>query len=136
MGGVINLIKKLFSGILSLIGLGGKSSGGYYMEAEPLSATEAPQETKQEPQKLAAPKAEVAKPEPAKAEKVSKPATADLNGSANGSKPPATANTLNLPQPTASFSTTAPTLTTPRRRPGANMGAFLDMAKTVKTPNS
>jgi hypothetical protein len=165
MGGVINLIKKIFGGIFSFIGgfLGGKS-GGYYMEAEelpktapakgveaakpvPAQAIAAPP-AKAEPAKTEAPesaktkKAKAEKPaKTAKSEKAAKPekaapATAESNGSMNGSKPPVTANTLNLPQPTASYATETPMLTTPRRRPGANMGAFLEMAKTVKTPNN
>jgi hypothetical protein len=45
----------------------------------------------------------------------------------------ATANALNLPQPTV---TASPEMTytsfTPRRRPGANMKSYLDMAKSMK----
>lgn len=112
--------------------------------------------TKSEPEKPEAPKAESAKaeapkakPEKAEAPKAksekakakkapAEPATADLNGSTNGAKPPVPANTLNLPQPTVSFATEhlVPKPTNSRRRPGANMGSFLEMAKTVKTPNN
>lgn len=51
----------------------------------------------------------------------------------------ATSNTLNLPQPTVTTSNAAATAPAysqfgPRRRPGANMKAFLDMAKTANIP--
>jgi hypothetical protein len=47
------------------------------------------------------------------------------------------ASALNLPQPTVTVSTTPVSASTykvfgPRRRPGANMKSYLDMAKTVK----
>ncbi len=53
---------------------------------------------------------------------------------------PAAAAALNLPQPTVTVSNT-PTITPannytkfgPRRRPGANMKSYLDMAKTIKS---
>jgi hypothetical protein len=52
----------------------------------------------------------------------------------------ATATALNLPQPTVTVSNTpAPTAANnytkfgPRRRPGANMKSYLDMAKTIKS---
>lgn len=177
MGGVFNLIKNLFSGILSFIGgiFGGKKSG-YFMEldeaqaakldsakAKVSEAKEAVVEsaksavatveaaakstadsvaetvkeataTAQETAKPAAKsvKAKANKAEPATAEK------AEINGSSNGAKPPVPAETLNLPEPTVSFATEylTPKPTNTRRRPGANMGSFLDMAKTVKTPNN
>lgn len=154
MGGVINLIKNLFSGIFSFIGgiFGGKKSG-YYMEldeaksaiakpakavkkaAAPVAAAIA-EVTKSEPEKAETPEAESAK---AKAKKATaEPAKADVNGSTNGAKPPVPANTLNLPQPTVSFATEylIPKPTNSRRRPGANMESFLEMAKTAKTPNN
>jgi hypothetical protein len=51
----------------------------------------------------------------------------------------ATNKALNLPQPTVTTSTSATTAPTysqfgPRRRPGANMKTFLDMAKTANVP--
>lgn len=53
--------------------------------------------------------------------------------------PAATSKALNLPQPTVTTSTaenTAPAYSQfgPRRRPGANMKSFLDMAKTANVP--
>jgi hypothetical protein len=158
MGGLISLIKKLFSGIFSFIGglLGGGKSGGYYMdagEAQPAkapakSADEAP--AKAEPAKAEPAKATSVKTEPAKAEPLkaaptqatkveAAPAKAEAakadTATLNGSKPPASPNVaLNMPQPTVSFATEylAPKPTNSRRRPGANMSAFLEMAKDVK----
>jgi murein DD-endopeptidase MepM/ murein hydrolase activator NlpD len=50
----------------------------------------------------------------------------------------ATSKALNLPQPTVTSTSevTAPTYSQfgPRRRPGANMKTFLDMAKTANVP--
>lgn len=157
MGGLISLIKKLFSGIFSFIGglLGGGKSGGYYMdagEAQPAkapakSAEEAPakaEPAKAEPAKALAAKAEAVKAEPAKAASAATkveaaPAKAEAakadTAALNGSKPPASPNVaLNMPQPTVSFATEylAPKPTNSRRRPGANMSAFLEMAKDVK----
>ncbi|BAU14699.1 hypothetical protein LEP3755_52500 [Leptolyngbya sp. NIES-3755] len=169
MGGVFNLIKKLFSGIFSFIGgiLGGNKSG-YYMEAEPLpaKAVAKAEELKEDAKSaVAAVKATVSsaaesvteevkeaavtteataktavKSVKAKATKV-EPVTAEkaeTNGSPNGAKPPVPATTLNLPQPTTSFATEylVPKPTNTRRRPGANMNSYLEMAKTVKTPNN
>jgi hypothetical protein len=153
MGGLISLIKKLFSGIFSFIGglLGGGKSGGYYMdagEAQPAmapskSADEAP--AKAEPAKATSVKTEPAKAEPLKAAPTqatkveAAPAKAEAakadTATLNGSKPPASPNVaLNMPQPTVSFATEylAPKPTNSRRRPGANMSAFLEMAKDVK----
>jgi hypothetical protein len=142
MGGLVNLIKKLFSGIFSLIGgllRRKKSDSGYYLElneAESGKAADAPKsvETKAPKTDKAAPKTDKAAPVAA-AVAIAAPAvdTASLNGSK-----PATANPLNLPQPTVS--SFAPEYLTPkptagRRRPGANMSSFLEMAKTVKTSN-
>ncbi|MBW4419510.1 MAG: hypothetical protein KME13_09810 [Myxacorys californica WJT36-NPBG1] len=184
MSGLINLIKKLFSGILSFVGglLGGKKNGGYYMEADeskfaPLPSTDEEKSAKPEPAKVEAASngakaepikaakasvAELSNAEPVKAVKNSvgdsakavqasaKSATGADKGkaaptkaesakvgaaSSNGSQPPAPANVaLNMPKPTVSFATEylAPKPTSTRRRPGANMSSFLEMAKNVK----
>ncbi|MBD2079484.1 hypothetical protein [Leptolyngbya sp. FACHB-17] len=165
MGGVIKLIKNLFSGILSFIGgIFGSKKSGYFMELDEAEAAKPAATPKLEDAKsavatveatakstanavaegvkettaaTAAPKsvkANPAKVEPAEAEPV---AIAETNGSTNGAKP-VPANPLNLPQPTVSFATEhlVPKPTNSRRRPGANMGSFLEMAKTVKTPNN
>lgn len=159
-----NLFGGIFSFIGGIFG--GKKSGYYMELDEAKSALAKPAKavkeaakeatapvaaaiaevTKSEPKKAEAPEAKSAKAEapkaksePAKAKKATaEPATADLNGSTNGAKPPVPANTLNLPQPTVSFASDylVPKPTNSRRRPGANMGSFLAMAKTVRTPNN
>ena len=174
MGGLINLIKKLFSGVFSFIGglFGGKKNGGYYMEAEDVKA--APLPDKSDAKAGAAKvgndaKATLASAEPLKAAKETladsaksalaavagsataakdsvktgrneaapvKPEPAKANSeSANGSQPAAPANVaLNMPKPTVTFATDylTPKPTNSRRRPGANMSSFLEMAKRVK----
>jgi murein DD-endopeptidase MepM/ murein hydrolase activator NlpD len=66
-----------------------------------------------------------------KAAAPSKPAPAKVTAAA-------TSKALNLPQPTVTSTSeaTAPTYSQfgPRRRPGANMKTFLDMAKTANVP--
>ncbi len=170
MGGLINLIKKLFSGILSFVGgIFNSNKSGYYLELDdadagkPAVAPAKAESVKVEPAKAepakaktpapaqpAAAKAEPAasvsveavpvKADPVNAESVQGPvnpepvAATSSNGSSNGAKPTAEANPLNLPQPTVNFASEylVPKPTNTRRRPGANMGAYLDMAKQVK----
>lgn len=186
MGGLINLIKKLFSGIFSFVGgIFNSKKSGYYLElddaasgkpavvpakaetpapaqpaavkaetTEPAKAkSTAPTPAKAEPVKAksAAPvsaKAEPVKADPLNAESVQAPvnpepvgatsAANSSNGSPNGAKPTAPANPLNLPQPSVNFASEylVPKPTNTRRRPGANMGAYLDMAKQVKPSNN
>jgi hypothetical protein len=68
------------------------------------------------------------------------PAKATASKAADPAKATATATNkaLNLPQPTVTSisEATAPTYSQfgPRRRPGANMKTFLDMAKTANVP--
>ena len=146
MGGIVNLIKKLFSGIFSFVGgllpgkksslPGKKSSNGFYLELSDAEvgksapvAAETPKPAAKSKQEAAPAAAEPVKSEPVKvAEKV-----ADI-AATNGSKPTASA-TLNLPQPTVTFADAAatPQPTTARRRPGANMSSYLEMARGMKT---
>lgn len=139
MGGLVNLIKKLFSGIFSFIGGllgGGKSGGGYYLELD-----EAQSEKTASAPKPAESKPAEANGKPAQAAPVATiaaPAKVETE-SLNGSKPAAPANPLNLPQPTVSnFASEylAPKPSAGRRRPGANMSSYLEMAKTIKTANN
>ncbi|AFY61057.1 hypothetical protein [Synechococcus sp. PCC 6312] len=114
------ILKKLFSALFGflggLLGLGKKS--GYYLELD---------EAKSVP-KAPAPAAETSAPvAPVKVE-----------------TPAPTPNPLNLPAPTVTTNpeplTTAPEAPAvpyfqfARRRPGANMKSFLELAKQVKTP--
>ncbi len=118
------ILKKLISGIFGflsgLLGLG-KKSGGYYLELdEAKSVTPAPAPKKEAP-------TPVAEPEPTPAPAAVTPVL----------------NPLNLPAPTVTISPepltatpeapTIPFVQFARRRPGANMKGFLDMAKQVKT---
>ncbi|NDJ17569.1 hypothetical protein GS601_09745 [Myxacorys almedinensis A] len=171
----MNLIKKLFSGILSFIGglLGGKKNGGYYMEADESKSVPPSRNAEDEPvnEKVAAMangakteltnKVEAAKASVSEAASSAKTSVAKSASSAkdsiqaagseatsakaepakkdatsgNGSQPDAPANVaLNMPKPTVSFATEylTPKSTSARRRPGANMRSFIEMAKTVK----
>lgn len=191
MGGIIKLIKNLFSGIFSFVGgIFGIGKSGYFMEldeaklesvkakaseakdaivenaksavatveaaakstadsvaktadsvAESVKETVATTEqngkttvkSAEETGKAAAKslKAKSKKAEPA-------PATAESNGSTNGTTPPVPANAQNVPEPTVNFASEylTPKPTNTRRRPGANMNSYLEMAKNVKTPNN
>lgn len=94
-------------------------------EAVAGSATSAKDSLKTAKNEAAPTKAEPAKADPAKVD----------TASANGSQPPAPANvSLNMPKPKVTFATDylAPKPTSTRRRPGANMSSFIEMAKSVK----
>ncbi|MBD2039467.1 hypothetical protein [Microcoleus sp. FACHB-672] len=146
---MFGFIKNLFGGIFGFIGkvLGLKKSG-YALEFEPAQGEKsapAKQDTSaqkkivatatgkvKEPAKPAATKAESAKkPEPVKAQtqapaKESKPAA---------KAPAPKAEPAKSPEPVGGFATRylTPTATSTRRRPGANMSSFLDMARQVNT---
>lgn len=138
MGGLVNLIKKLFSGIFSFIGGllgGGKSGGGYYLELDEAQSGKTASAPKQEENQ---PAEANGKPAAAPVATIAAPAKVET-ASLNGSKPAAPANPLNLPQPTVSnFASEylAPKPTAGRRRPGANMSSYLEMAKNMKTANN
>ncbi len=130
IGGFINFIKGLFSGIFGIFGKKSGGSSGYFLEMEdakgtgsaPAAAPKAAPAKQAEPAPEAAAKA-VATPAPAKAE-APQPA------------PAAVAKALNLPAPTVTnFATDylLPASSNSRRRPGANMSSFLDMARQTKT---
>ena len=102
-----------------------------------------------QPAKAEPAKAESASQKSKKAKKGKKPAAVFLEaeearGYTSGSQPQAaqSASTLNLPKPKVSASNSKPQAAKEsgtvfsqfgsRRRPGANMQAFLDMAKTIK----
>jgi len=121
-------------------------NSGYFLElddAKGVSSAATPaQASKQEPAKAESAKAEPAKAEPAKAEPVkavkSKQIKTPVTAEPKPAPKPAAANAaLNLPQPTVT--TFAPKYlasngsSNGRRRPGANMSSFLDMARQIKT---
>lgn len=152
MSGIFKLLGSLISGIAAFFGglLGSKKadsapslapkakkSSGYFLELDEAkglgTAAPAPVEKAAEP--VAA--QPVVAPPAAKTEAAPKPAPAAPK-TAPAPEPVAVANTLNLPKP--SVATFAPDYLAPsagsngRRRPGANMSSFLDMARQVKVP--
>jgi hypothetical protein len=132
MGSILDLIKKIVGGLFSFIGgiLGGNKSG-FYMEAEELPASKSAAPKQEAPATLIAeaPKAEAPK---AEAPKAPKPAAAPVQNGAAPVAAPSNNGSAPAPQPAAASDLIM--LSTPRRRPGANMSSFLEMAKTVKTP--
>lgn len=161
MSGVIKLIKNLIAGILGfLTGLlrGNKKNGGYYLQldesAEPTPApTPKPAATSTNGTKATAKSAEpeqkpapVAQPEqkpekkPAPAAKAVK-AKASQNGKVTPAEPEKAPAAVAAVKKEPTETTFAPKYLAPsassngRRRPGANMSSFLDMASQVKTPN-
>ncbi|MBD2346938.1 hypothetical protein [Anabaena subtropica] len=151
---MFGFIKKLIAGILSfLTGLiGGKKSGGYYLELkedtteEKAVAPTAPTTPTSSNGTKAAVKAEV--PTATEKSPVPTPAkTAKLEASKNGKNgKAASAPAEPVKAPVAKTTTPAETTFAPkylapsgsgangRRRPGANMSTYLDMASQVKTP--
>ena len=124
---MFGVIKKLIGGIFSFIaGLlpGKKTSGGYYLQLDESGAEVKPAPT------VISNGAEAS--EPAK-----KPAPTALEAKVEVSKPPVQAATVvATKEPTeTNFATKylMPTASNVRRRPGANMSSFLDMASQVKT---
>lgn len=148
---MFGFIKKLIAGILSfLTGLiGGKKSSGYYLELK----EDTTEETTPAPAPKAAPAASNGTKAAAKAEappapeKSPAPAPAKVEASKNGKNGKATPKPAE-PEKAPVAKTTPPGETTfapkylapsasgsnGRRRPGANMSSYLDMASQVKTP--
>lgn len=149
---MFGFIKNLITGIMKFItGLlpGKKKNGGYYLElkeeaetAQPVAAAKAAAVSngRKEPARpvAAAPETsngakapEKAAPEPAKVEMVQ---TAE--GVTVQPKEQAPAVKTLPTETTFAPKYLAPTNTNGRRRPGANMNSFLEMARQVKTPNA
>ncbi|MGA7938222.1 MAG: hypothetical protein WCA35_32025 [Kovacikia sp.] len=143
MSGLINFVKGLFSGIFGFLGgiLGSKKkseaasenqskpakpkkSNGYFLELDDAKGIGSSSNG------AAAPVAESAKqPAPVAAKAESKPAQQPA--------PVAVAKALNLPEPKVATFATDYLLTSGsngRRRPGANMASYLNLARQVKTP--
>lgn len=99
---------------------------------EPVSQPPAPAlAAKTEPEAASAPKEET------KSSKAKSPKVENFASAEKAPDQAAIANALNLPQPAvATFAPNylTPTATSSRRRPGANMSSYLDMARQVKTP--
>jgi len=148
---MFGFIKKIIAGILSfLTGLiGGKKGGSYYLElkedtTDEKAAIPAP---KAVPAASNGTKAAVKAEAPPSTEKSPAPTpakTAKVESSTNGKKAPAPAEPEKAPVAKTtkpSETTFAPKYLAPsasgangRRRPGANMSSYLDMASQVKTP--
>ena len=132
---MFGFIKKLISGILSFIAglIPGGKGGGYYLELDESSDEKAKENTNnmaETPVTAPVTQSNVAKVEPSKNGKApeAKPALAVTAAVSDGIKAP-TGETTFAPQylvPSASGSNG-------RRRPGANMTSFLDMAGKMKT---
>lgn len=128
---MFDFIKNFFGGIFSFFGrLFGFNKSEYVLEFDSGSATvpaakgQPAQPPKTQPAKPAAPEAAAkAEPAPAVATKPAAPA--------QESKP----QTPKAAEPVGGFATRylVSTSTSTRRRPGANMNTFLDMANQVKT---
>ena len=160
MSSFVSFLKNIVSGLFSFLGglVGSKKSqeaiaeaapkprkarnSGYFLElddAKGVSSAATPaQASKQEPAKAEPAKAEPVKAEPAKAAVKSKQIKTPVTAEPKPAPKPAAANAaLNLPQPTVT--TFAPKYlasngsSNGRRRPGANMSSFLDMARQIKT---
>ncbi|MBD2363289.1 hypothetical protein H6G36_19200 [Anabaena minutissima FACHB-250] len=146
---MFGFIKKLIAGILSFITglLPGKKNGGYYLQLEETGTGSAPvaeTKTKSAVETSNGTKAAVEAPQPEPSPTPVKAAKkkASQNGKAAPTEP------APVPVPAASTKPATPTETTfapkyliptfsssnGRRRPGANMNTYLDMARQVKTP--
>ncbi len=153
MGSFIKLIKNLFSSIFSFLGglVGGKKpiegsapkprkSSGYFLELDDAEASKKPE--------ISTPAAE-ASPASAAATSGSAPSSkrseqlavaASSNGSATVAqkaveKAPAAVAVAPMPEASAEFATKylVPSSNGSRRRPGANMNSYLDMARGMKS---
>jgi hypothetical protein len=132
---MFGFIKKLLGGIFGFLGglFGLNKKSDYYLDlGETDSSSPAPakaEPAKAEKAKAEPAKAEKAKAEPAKAEKA-KPAPAPAPKPQPAKAPAAPKSE---PQPVGGFATEylVPTASTPRRRPGANMSSFLEMANQM-----
>ena len=143
----MDFIKKLISGILGFVtgilgfvtGLlpGKKQSNGYFLELEEATSQSKPAASNG---KKATKSPE---PETTKATKAATKTKVEVspNGKAakaESAKAAAKASTKTPTETTFAPKYLAPSTTSSngRRRPGANMSAYLDMARQVKTPNN
>ncbi|WP_421657885.1 hypothetical protein [Leptothermofonsia sp. ETS-13] len=165
MSGLINFIKGLFSGIFGFLGgLFGlkkkdtslkaageqssskpnKSSNGFYLELDDAKGSGSSSATSK-PAESVADSATAGKSEKKPSKRAAQLAAAKAESGATkpaepmkASEPVAVAKGLNLPQPTVTTFATDYLLTNSsngRRRPGANMASYLDMARKVRVPN-
>ena len=144
---MFGFIKKLITGILSFITglLPGKKGNGYYLELDEAASDTAPATTDKQPEvapvsttngSVAPVSAAVSTPVTTTTTKVEE----TKNGSAKKAEPTtAASNGITTPPAENTF---APKYLVPsgsgsnRRRPGANMNSYLDMARQMKTANN
>ncbi|PSB15947.1 hypothetical protein C7B65_23115 [Phormidesmis priestleyi ULC007] len=156
MGGLIKLIKNFFSGIFSFLGglVGGKKSiegsapktrkgSGYFLEMDEAEAEKKPAvsasatESSPKPVATTSEAAPTSKQSSKRAELLA--AAASSNGSAPVAQKPveekAPVAVAPKPEASAEFATKylVPTSNGTRRRPGANMNSYLDMARGMKS---
>lgn len=162
MSGLINFIKSLFSGIFGFVGglLGSKKgsdsaaitpakskkkSNGFYLELDDATSNGSSAAPSQPAAPAAAPATaeKTEKKSSKRAEQLAAAAKAENGGvkpaaPAKSPEPVTVAKALNLPEPTVTNFATDYLLTNGnngRRRPGANMSSYLDMARQVKAPS-
>jgi hypothetical protein len=139
---MFDFIKKLISGILGFVtGLlpGKKKSNGFFLELDEASTGAKPTVTQNGTKAVAVTEAPTVEKPPSKAAKTAK-VESSQNGTAAKAEPtPAAVASASPKVPTET--TFAPKYLAPsaagsngRRRPGANMSAYMDMASQVKTP--
>ncbi len=156
MGGLIKLIKNFFSSIFSFLGglVGGKKSiegsapkprksSGYFLEWDGAEAAKKP--VVSTPEVAASPRSvtvtsdatQTSKPSSKRSEQLA--AAAASNGATtvqkSVEKAPAAVIVASKPEATVEFATKylVPTSNSSRRRPGANMNSYLDMARGMKS---
>jgi hypothetical protein len=158
----MDFIKKLISGILGFVsGILGfvtgllpgkknsKSSNGYFLEMEEATSQPKPVAAKlavsngkkAEKAVVVSQTAKISEPETVKATKVSKQAKVETsqNGKAAKAEPAKAAVATKTPTETTfapKYLAPSTTSSNGRRRPGANMSAYLEMARQVKTSNN
>jgi hypothetical protein len=138
---MIGSIKKIFASIFGIFGAILKLPFGLLSSKKDATAESAPA-TKQKKNKAFYLEATDAKgvPTPAAAPQNAPKTKTKAKAKKETAAAPvaATAATLNLPQPTVTVTETPTPASNyktfgPRRRPGANMKSYLDMAKTIKS---
>jgi hypothetical protein len=158
---ILSPILSLVNWLLGLVGVGKKSE--YFLEIDESQATPAPKQITADAKPEAKSAPQKAEPAPVAANgNAPSENTANGNGSKtpvaapmttlqeasaskaaqNGSKPAENPQPVAAAKPAQGNQTFAPQYLNPamsqssRRRPGANMGTFMSMARNVKTPGS
>ncbi|MBW4645318.1 MAG: hypothetical protein KME23_20380 [Goleter apudmare HA4340-LM2] len=148
IGGILGFLTGLIGGILGFVTglLPKKKSNGFYLELDEAATGAKPKveaKSASNGKKAAEPVAAVASPAPASPAPTAVKATT-AKAATNGKAPkaePVKAAPASVAKKTPTETTFAPkyvaasvSSSNGRRRPGANMNAYLDMARQVKTP--